>query len=393
MKKIIFLLIICFAFYINVNAQIKVDSTGSVAIANTPTAYDNIKLKVDLSTYSHNSLCNYALAVINTPCDASRYNFGIYGSSYLSSSQSYSQNYGIYGVAGNATNGYNYGVYGRLIGTNNGAGVFGAMYGRSVTNTGSNYAGYFNGCVGITDDLYVDGTIYEISDQKLKKNISSLTNNTFSKISQLNAVSFNFKTRAELKAEGIIPADTSSTIDVENENINRTHFGFIAQDVMQVFPELVIQRGDSILSVDYIGLIPLIIGTLNDQNTRINDLELQLAACCNSSNDKPDLKMGINENNNSSENTETPKTARLYQNTPNPFTTKTQIKCYIPDNVKTAQLNIYNMQGTQLKKHLINSTGVINVEISAYELTAGMYLYALIVDGKEIDVKRMILTD
>ena len=26
------------------------------------------------------------------------------------------------------------------------------------------------------------------------------------------------------------------------------------------------------------------------------------------------------------------------------------------------------------------------------ELTAGMYLYALIVDGKEVDTKRMILT-
>jgi len=399
MKKTITLLIVLFITNTIINAQIKISSSGNVAIETSPTPNDYTKTRIYLSTLSHDGVYwNFAAIGHNNPSapqysNDGRYNVGVYGLSYYSSAQTTGQMYGIFGQAGNATTGYNYGVFGRLIGSNNGAGLFGAMNGRGVANTGGNYAGYFNGCVGITDNLYVDGTIYEISDQKLKKNISSLTNNTFSKIFQLNAVSYNFKTRAELKAEGIIPTDTSSTVDVENENINNTHFGFIAQDVMQIFPELVVQRGDSILSIDYIGFIPLIIGTLNEQNVKINDLELQLAACCNSLNENPELKMGTNESNTSSEDSKSPKTARLYQNTPNPFTTKTQIKCYIPDNVKTAQLNIYNMQGTQLKKYPISRTGEIDVEISAYELTAGMYLYALIVDGKEIDVKRMILTD
>lgn len=392
MKKINFLLIIWFAFNLNVIAQLKVGSTGSVAIANTPTAYDHIKLKVDLSTYSHSSYCNYALAVINTPCDAGRYNYGIYGSSYFSSTQTYSQNYGVYGQAGNATNGYNYGVYGRLIGSYNGAGIFGAMRDRSVYNTGGNYAGYFNGNVVISDNLFVAGTISS-SDQRLKKNIATLTSNTFVNLSQLNAVSYLYKTRQELKAEGIIPTDTSTTTEAESIYINKTHYGFIAQDVQQILPELVYEREDGILGIDYIGFIPIIIETIKQQNAKINNLELQLADCCNPSTGNPELKMGSNESNNNSENTETLKTARLYQNSPNPFTTETQIKCFIPDNAKNAQLIIYNMQGTQLRKHPINSTGEINVKINAYEFTAGMYLYALIVDGKEIDVKRMILTD
>lgn len=279
-----------------------------------------------------------------------------------------------------------------MIGSYNGAGIFGAMRDRSVYNTGGNYAGYFNGNVVISDNLFVAGTISS-SDQRLKKNIATLTSNTFVDLSQLNAISYLYKTRQELKAEGIIPTDTSTTTEAESIYINKTHYGFIAQDVQQILPELVYEREDGILGIDYLGFIPLIIETIKQQNAKINNLEFQLADCCNSSSGNNELKMGTNESNTSSEDSESPKTARLYQNTPNPFTTKTQIKCYIPDNVKTAQLNIYNMQGTQLKKQPISRTGEINVEISAYELTAGMYLYALIVDGKEIDVKRMILTD
>ena len=83
---------------------------------------------------------------------------------------------------------------------------------------------------------------------------------------------------------------------------------------------------------------------------------------------------------------------KLYQNAPNPFNLNTEIKFYISENVKVAQLCIYNLQGTQIKQIMITQRGESLQLISGSELTAGMYLYALIVDGKEVDVKRMILT-
>ncbi len=398
MKKICILLIILFAYNASINAQLKINSSGNVAIETSPTPNSYTKTRIYLSTFNHDGVFwNFAAVGHNSPpapqsSNDGRYNVGVYGLSYYSSAQTTGQMYGIFGQAGNATNGYNYGVYGRLIGSNNGAGLFGAMRGRSVANTGGNYAGYFNGNVVISDNLFVAGTISS-SDQRLKKNIATLTSNTFMNLSQLNAISYLYKTRQELKAEGIIPTDTSTTTEAESNYINKTHYGFIAQDVQQILPDLVYEREDGILGIDYIGFIPLIIETIKQQNAKINDLELQIDACCKSSSENPELKIGINENNYSSENAEAPKTARLYQNTPNPFTTETQIKCFIPDDAKNAQLIIYNMQGTQLMKHPINSTGEINVKINAFEFTAGMYLYALIVDGKEIDVKRMILTD
>jgi len=83
---------------------------------------------------------------------------------------------------------------------------------------------------------------------------------------------------------------------------------------------------------------------------------------------------------------------KLYQNTPNPFNQSTEIKYYLPQDVKTAYLCIYNLQGAQIKQIKIIQRGEGSQWISGSELAAGIYLYALIVDGKEVDTKRMILT-
>jgi len=84
--------------------------------------------------------------------------------------------------------------------------------------------------------------------------------------------------------------------------------------------------------------------------------------------------------------------AMLYQNNPNPFSEKTEIKFYVPENSSNAFICIYDMTGSELMK--LNVTkGHSSVTISGSQLKAGMYLYSLIVDGKEIDTKRMILTN
>ena len=61
--------------------------------------------------------------------------------------------------------------------------------------------------------------------------------------------------------------------------------------------------------------------------------------------------------------------------------------------VKNASLYIYNMNGLQIKHIQITQKGKGSISINASELRPGMYLYTLIVDGIEIDTKRMILTE
>ncbi|OUN69982.1 hypothetical protein B5G10_10830 [Barnesiella sp. An55] len=50
------------------------------------------------------------------------------------------------------------------------------------------------------------------------------------------------------------------------------------------------------------------------------------------------------------------------------------------------------MQGAQIRRIEIAERGENQVTLQGSELSAGMYIYSLIADGKEIDSKRMILT-
>ena len=64
----------------------------------------------------------------------------------------------------------------------------------------------------------------------------------------------------------------------------------------------------------------------------------------------------------------------------------------LPENVGHATITIYNLEGKQMKSMQVNDRGEVLVKILGNELSAGMYLYALIADGKVVDTKRMILT-
>ena len=46
-----------------------------------------------------------------------------------------------------------------------------------------------------------------------------------------------------------------------------------------------------------------------------------------------------------------------------------------------------------MKKPILTISGQGSETISGSQFSAGIYLYALIADGKEVDVKRMILTE
>ena len=84
--------------------------------------------------------------------------------------------------------------------------------------------------------------------------------------------------------------------------------------------------------------------------------------------------------------------AILFQNTPNPFDAESEIKMTLPDNVGMVAVMIYNLEGKQMKNIHVANRGDVTVKISGSELSAGMYLYSLIVDGKVMDTKRMVLT-
>ena len=105
------------------------------------------------------------------------------------------------------------------------------------------------------------------SDRRLKKNIKKLDANSLSKLLQLKAVQYNFKSDTTLSRDQL----TDSTFN------NRQHTGFLAQDVQKIYPELVYTDKNGLLSLDYVSLIPILVESLKGQQLVIDGLKTDLA--------------------------------------------------------------------------------------------------------------------
>ena len=136
--------------------------------------------------------------------------------------------------------------------------------------------------------------------------------------------------------------------------------------------------------VDYLGLIPIMVEALKEQKAEIEELRAMISSYGNSS-----AKKVSSLNVEEYEDVVAPV---LEQNVPNPFNVSTTIKYNLPLLSESAAIFVYDMNGNQLKRYSIPQAGSGQIEIQGSELNAGMYLYALIADGKVIDTKRMILT-
>lgn len=84
----------------------------------------------------------------------------------------------------------------------------------------------------------------------------------------------------------------------------------------------------------------------------------------------------------------------LYQNFPNPFSEKTTIKFYVPQNV-TAELSVYNLVGQAVKVYPVFQSGLHTVEWDGKneqetDLEGGIYFYQL-KSEKDVLIKKMVL--
>ncbi|MCD9018045.1 tail fiber domain-containing protein [Parachryseolinea silvisoli] len=85
--------------------------------------------------------------------------------------------------------------------------------------------------------------------------------------------------------------------------------------------------------------------------------------------------------------------AALFQNGPNPFSQTTAIDMIVPDAAQQPNLIIYSLDGKQVSSIPVSGRGKTSVQIQGNQLPAGIYYYALTIDGQLIDVKKMVITD
>ena len=240
--------------------------------------------------------------------------------------------------------------------------------GNNVANSGRQF--YLNG------SGYVTGSWTVISDRKVKKDVTQI-GNAIDLVKQLNGVSYNYN--QEAMPDMVLPKGRV--------------YGFIAQDVQKVIPEVTTDLPESgLVGIKYTEIIPLLTeaikeqqGTIETQNEKITALEDRLATIEKMLLGKASTSAQENKLNN-----EVSKNVQLGQNRPNPFGNTTIIDYNLPEDVQNAQLEVFSINGKLMQRTQITS-GKGSVELDANTLKNGTYVYTINIDGKNIATKIMIV--
>lgn len=122
------------------------------------------------------------------------------------------------------------------------------------TSTG---AVVIDGGVGIAGDLFVGGdiTAYASSDRRLKENIFEI-NNVLDKVQKMGGYTFDWK-------EGMGAYTPHTGHDI----------GVVAQEVQEQFPELVEERDNGYLAVNYVKLTAILLQAVKELSNKVAALE------------------------------------------------------------------------------------------------------------------------
>jgi len=270
--------------------------------------------------------------------------------------------------------------------------------------TSGNFAAYFDGDVYVSGRSYLGMNAMVISDQNVKTAVDTITD-AKSIITQLKPKIYYYDTIAH----------------PEMNFTTRKQFGFIAQDVEQILPELVetqlsvakfdstgavINNPQTFKNLNYNSFIAILTKGIQEQQTKIDSLESVLinqdsinnalysmiAQCCNNN-------TGMQQNNTTNDtriNVITveltdAKANQLGDATPNPFSDMASIPYFLIEGIQKAQMVFYDEQGKIINTvDLSNQSGKGQLNIKANELSSGIYFYSLVVDGKLIETKKMI---
>ena len=391
MKKTIVISALMAAFAISASAQFRVNQYGNASLGiSYPTV--GTMLKITKPTGSSLSCGIDAEITGQSNCKNVAIKGYANGDHYYTSES----NFGIYGLANvNPNHGRNFGVSGMLgFNPNNytgGAGVYAADY--------NYYFSYPQSLSGIYA-LYAQGTtnlqgqtmaqeIYTPADNSLSENAELVATRggegtpMLDNLLRMNVREFNLKSSQPVRApenpEELTEEDRQGYEYLKKEEAkqySRRHFGLSAQELKEIYPNLVLEAQDGYLYVNYTELVPVLIRAIQELNEKLEAKE-------NGSIKRAPSTTAINTaigNGNV-----------LYQNTPNPFKEQTTIRFSLADDARDASVCIFDMTGKMLKT-LPVSSGDSSVSVNGWELGEGMFLYTLIVNGKEIDTKRMIIT-
>lgn len=397
----------------SVYAQLEVDAIGKVNInspVNTPARVNIEGESLLLKGRRYGSITQYDM---NPAIEGQNNTSGIYwatglrGISYGSGGTS---NCGVFGMSTEGGAYKNFGVMGCLYSNGaKGAGILGTTNWLNLTLSAftKSYAGYFDGDVHIQGNVTYSGSLTgnvllssapptgsinanprSEEGSLAADNLSGLELQTYyhpipEKTAKQKVSEVDFTGMDSLEIEAIRKSLTDEEVmDVIGEQIiAKQHYALDAEQLEEIFPDLVYDNEDGTKSINYVEMVPILVQAINELSAKIEILE---------SKDGTIKKVKAQATSVDGMGKDVTFLA-LGQNKPNPFGTSTNIEVSIPENVQKAFVYVYDLTGKKLQQVDIPARGKQTVTLNAATLSDGMYLYSLIADGKVVETKRMIV--
>jgi hypothetical protein len=253
-----------------------------------------------------------------------------------------------------------------------------------------------------------------ISDGRVKKNIKANVPG-LSFINKLNPVTYNLDLYAADKIiqRPVIKDKDGKTIQKSAEQLASrkakeaiVYTGFVAQDVEKAAKSLnydfsgvdAAKNDKDLYGLRYAEfVVPLVkavqeLSKMNDKKDSL--LVIQQKINTDLQNQINELKAMIIFSQSATNNQQSTilSSSSLGQNIPNPFTNATTIDYTLPQNFYSAQIVITDKSGKTLKAINLSNSGRGTLHVDASTMASGAYQYSLVVDGRMIDTKQMILT-
>lgn len=398
MKKSYLLLILLLPVAFSTYAQFRVNSRGFVSIGGIPS---DTLARLTIGSQPH--LGNSTIGIAACPVAKEwKNNIGVEGIVRADNTYTNDTNYGVLGTVGlNYGHGRNYGVGGMISFTPSsysyygGAGIYGTNYSYMYShpdNINGMYAAYFHGSTNLSG-ITTAQEIYVPADDRMTEGVEALGHDrleegqTLDNLLRLNVLEYNFKNRNDNRngnaTAGLSDEDKAAYEYMkadEEKVLSRRHFGISAQELQEVYPSLVLEGQDGYLAVNYTELVPLLIRSIQELKQELDEVK-----------DTKEVARKTMETSTAATRKTTVGKSLLFQNTPNPFTAQTEMRFRLPEDASEAYIYIFDMTGKMLRQIPV-APSQQSVTINGYELSAGIYLYSLVVGGQEVDTKRMILS-
>ena len=399
MKKIIILAVMAALITSVCNAQLYVKSNGRVCIntdqspralftikgdhASSSNTYDGPPFNAEINVTRHGALslvtdtatCRDAWYALYSRLESS-YNTPI---GFFSSVKGLDSNR-VTGIKNYVYGGNNcYSIFGGLQSASvmsNGVGIYGSTSSTEIA-PGGIYAGYFRGDVKATGTIYgtlvspssvsspsQGGTTINLSEEATKgetitEKLRQVDLLQMERINQDGSIAANkaIKKATCINDEGEeVPAE-----DPVQTNLSPVSYGLAADQLKEVYPELVYEDKDGNYSINYIEIVPLLVQSIRELSAKVEALEAER--------DNPKAIKAKSSQMDIADN----------------------VNLSIPDKAQKIQLNIYDLSGKQVRTTDVNESGDVRLSTYTKGLPTGTYAYSLIVDGKKQKARKIMV--